>query len=388
MLRFGRTTICGAALVFLATLPLSAASNVLSLGIGWSARLASAVAGTPVADSARVYFALRSGRVSALSLLDGRVEWTIDLAAPRGIAVDGGRVFAATESELVALDAGTGAESWRVPLAGVTSAPVARAGWVIVGAGTELLAFRADAGRLVWRQPLDGAPTAAATIDGDRLYIPAAETLLLALNILDGQIVWRAEIGSACGAVTAAGDRLFVGCRDNFFYSFDTATGERRWRWRTGADVMAAAPYDGDRVYFASLDNLVRALDFGSGAQRWRHALDSRARSGPALQGDLLIVPVGSQLRAVHTKDGTLAGSFAAPAELAAPAVFAPSGEGAGARVVIVTGSTVGDWRVYGLVPGAEPPLQPLTEIPGRPLSPDAPPVPPTTLPRGASPLP
>jgi outer membrane protein assembly factor BamB len=370
--------------VFLVTLPLQAADNFLSLGIGWSARLASPLLDSPAVDAEHVYLPLRSGSIVALSLVNGRVVWTADLPIAHGIGVDGQRLFTATASELVALDASSGSVAWRIPLSGVTSAPVARSGWVIVGADRDLLAFRAGDGRLVWRQRLGATMGAPPVVDGDRIYVAADDRSLLAINILDGRILWRAELTSKCGGVTVAGDHLFTGCEDNFFYSLDIETGARRWRWRTGADVIAPAAYDGDRVYFASYDNLVRALDFGSGAQRWRHALDSRPLTGPRLEGELLIVPVGSQLRAIRVKDGTLAGTFGAPGELAAPAVFVPVDSPAGARIVIVTGSALGDLRVYGLAPGAEPTLQPLTEIPGRRLSPDAPPPLPTVPPPDA----
>jgi hypothetical protein len=141
-------------------------------------------------------------------------------------------------------------------------------------------------------------------------------------------------------------------------------------------------------MYFASLDNLLRAMDFNSGVLRWRHAMDARPLSGPVLDEDLLIVSTSDQMRAVRVKDGTLAGSLPVPAELAAAAVFAPREAAGAARVVIVTGATTGDWRVYGLLPSREPAPAPLTETPGRPLPPEAPPAPPELPPPAVSHLP
>jgi outer membrane protein assembly factor BamB len=297
-------------------------------------------------------------------------------------------VFTATAEEIVALDAATGRQLWRLAARGVVAVPTAHAGWLIAGAGADLLALRAADGRLVWRQTLAAAPRAPVTIDGDRAYAPLVDGSIVALDIRDGTTVWRKTLPAACGAITAAGNRLFAPCTDNFFYSLDAADGDRRWRWRTSADVMSPAAQDVSRVYFASLDNIVRALDRGSGVQRWRHAMDARPLGGPVLDDDLLVVSGGSELRAVRAKDGTLAGRFTAPAELAAPAVFAPVDAASGARVVIVTGAPTGDWRVYGLMRLPEPTPAPLTEIPGRPLSPDGPPAPRGLLPPSASRLP
>lgn len=388
MLRYGRTTICGAAIVLLTALPLAAqgGSDFLSLGIGWSARLASPLLAAPAADSLRVYLPLRAGRVLALSLADGQELWSALLPLTRGVSVDAGRVFTATADEVLALDATTGRVIWRVFARDVVAIPSARAGWVVAAAGPDVLALRASDGRVVWRRTLPAAPRAPFSIDGDRAYAPLVDGSIVALDIRDGTIAWRVTLPAACGPITAVADRLFAGCVDNFLYSLDARDGDRRWRWRTNADVMSPAVQDGSRVYFASLDNIVRALDLGSGVQRWRHPMETRPLRGPVLDQDLLVVSASNELRAVRPRDGTLAGRFTAPAELAAPAVFAPADSGA--RAVIVTGATTGDWRVYGLMRLPEPAPVPLTEIPGRPLSPDAPPFPPGSPLPGASRLP
>ena len=388
MLRYGRTRLCGTAIVVLTAFPLVALaeSDFLSLGIGWTARVGSPLLATPVADADRVYLPLRSGRVLALSLLDGRELWSATLPLTRGVAVDAGRLFTATADEVLALDATDGRTLWRVPARGVVAVPAARAGWLIAASGADVLALRASDGYVVWRRTLPAAPRAPFTIDGDRAYAPLVDGSVAALAIPDGAVAWRTTLPAACGDITVAGEYLFTGCWDNFLYALDADDGDRRWRWRTSADVMSPAAQDGSRVYFSSLDNIVRALDLGSGVQRWRHSLDTRPRRGPVLDDDLLVVSGGNELRALRARDGTLAGRFTAPAELAAPAVFAPAASGA--RVVIVTGAPTGDWRVYGLTRLPEPAPTPLKEIPGRPLSPDAPPSLPGSLPPGASRLP
>jgi outer membrane protein assembly factor BamB len=375
-------------LLTIVQLPLPAASDFLMLAIGWSARLASPVLDAPAIDSARVYLPLRAGRVTALSLADGREVWTIHVPIATAIASDGERLFTATASELVALDSASGQTLWRLPAAGITSSPAARSGWVLAGAGPDLLALRADTGTLVWRTSLGAALHAPVTIDGDRAYASVADGSVVSLDIRDGRVLWRTALETPCGQPSAAGERLFVGCEDNFLYSLDGNDGGSRWRWRTGADVIAPSANDGERVYFASFDNLLRALDFDSGVQRWRHSMDLRPLSGPVLDEDVLIVSTSEHMRAVRIKDGTLAGTLPVPAELAAPAVFAPRDAAGGTRVVIVTGAATGDWRVYGLLRSPEPAPGPLTETPGRPLSPAVPPAPPGSPPRGASRLP
>lgn len=368
--------------------PVRAASDFLSLGILWSARLEKPPLASPVGDRDRVYVPVRDGRVIAFAVADGRKLWAVTLPITTGLAIDADRLFAITSEALIALDVSDGAIRWRAPISGASAPAAARAGWVIVGEGTDLRAFRGSDGQLVWQQEVGAAVAATVTIEGDRVYVPLADSTLAALDVRSGKPLWRVKTRAVPGRITAAGDRLFAGCADDFFYSFDASDGDRRWRWRAAADVLAPVAHDGERVYFTARDNVVRAVDFESGVQKWRHAMDVRPLAGPALDGDAVILASLGELRVVAAKDGALAGRWAAPAELAVAPLVLPRDAANGARAVIVTGATTGDWRVYVLARAVEPAPAPLKETPGRPLSPEGPPVPPGSPMPAASRLP
>lgn len=354
--------------------PARAASDFLSLGILWSARLEKPALATPAANATGVYLPLRDGRVVALALSDGHLLWSIDLPVTSGLAIDGDRLFGATRDALVAIDAASGAILWRAAMKAAPVRPAAHAGWVLAGEGTELVAFRASDGHLVWRQALGATPVTTATIDGDRVYVPLSDSTIAALHVTNGARVWQIRTPAVPGTITSAGDRFFVGCADDFFYSFDVKDGDRRWRWRAAADVLAPAAQDGNRVYFTALDNVVRAVGFGSGVQKWRHAMDIRPLAGPLLDDDVVVLAAAGELRSISVKDGALAAQWPTPGELAVPALFLPRDTPHGGRAVIVTGATTGDWRVYVLARSIEPRPVPLKETPGRTLSPEGPP--------------
>jgi alcohol dehydrogenase (cytochrome c) len=97
---------------------------------------------TPVADADTVYIEdLRSG-VFALDRTTGKVRWAHHYNAPNdgpnGLAVDGGRVYGATDDEAFALAAGNGRELWHLHLANareqfVDVAPVPWQSFVFIG---------------------------------------------------------------------------------------------------------------------------------------------------------------------------------------------------------------------------------------------------------------
>lgn len=305
------------------------------------------------------------------------------------IVVSDHTVVGATKDQVVALDAERGETRWRAAIAGVTLPPASRGGWVVVSSGPDLLALRATNGSLVWRLSLGSALRAGATIEGDRVYAPLGDGTLAAIDIVSGSIAWRTTLPAAPGSITSVGDRLYLGTADKFFYALEARDGDRDWRWRVAADVLAPVAVDESRVYYTALDNIVRAVGVGSGVQKWRYVMETRPLAGPVLDEGVLVLSAATDLRAVHASDGTLAGKWDAPAELAsAPVLVSRPGHAGGTRAVIVTGAASGDWRVYGLAPSPEPAPKPLKEIPGRPLSPDVLPGPPGPRTPGVPPLP
>jgi outer membrane protein assembly factor BamB len=98
-------------------------------------------ASTPVADREKVYVQDLRSNVYALDRGTGALRWARRYGArndgPNGLAVDGGRVYGATDADAFALSAGTGEELWRRHLTSaeeqfVDVAPVAWKGLVFV----------------------------------------------------------------------------------------------------------------------------------------------------------------------------------------------------------------------------------------------------------------
>jgi outer membrane protein assembly factor BamB len=363
-------------LIFLALASLPKAAEFAPLDVTWSQPLSSALVAPPVADDRAAYLALRAGRILAVSLADGRTLWEIDAPVRHGLAVGAGMIFAAATGELIGIDAAHGGIAWRIDAPGIVAAPAWRAGWVLAGLENgDVLAVRAADGHVLWRVSLGAALGQTLAIDGDRAFAPLADGAVVALDLQTGSTLWRRQLPGTPSSVTVASDRLYVGCTDNFFYSLDAGDGDRRWRWRTGADVIGGAAVDAERVYFVSLDNVLRALDAGSGVLRWSYPMDTRPLAGPMLDRGLVVVSgMGRAIRVVRPGNGTLAGTWTAPRELAQPPLMLQPSGAQSVRAVIVTGSDVGEWRLYGLGEAIEPAPVRLKEPPGRPLSPDGPP--------------
>jgi alcohol dehydrogenase (cytochrome c) len=124
------------------------ADNVSRLEVRWRFRLKDApisagiFASTPVVDGDTIYIEDLRSTVFALDRDTRAVRWTKRFAAPNGgpngLAVSGGRVYGATDSDAFALSAATGEELWQRHLTSQTQqfvdvAPVVWKGLVFLG---------------------------------------------------------------------------------------------------------------------------------------------------------------------------------------------------------------------------------------------------------------
>jgi outer membrane protein assembly factor BamB len=96
------------------------ASNVRRLRVAWRLPLRGMHAATPVVVDGVAYTADLMSNVYAIDLASGRLKWRTDYelgdTGPNGVSVAGGRVFAVTPSDAMALDADTGRQLWSTTL--------------------------------------------------------------------------------------------------------------------------------------------------------------------------------------------------------------------------------------------------------------------------------
>jgi len=149
------------------------AQSVAGLAVRWRFRLTAPptfsgiFASTPVADADTVYLQDLRSNVFALDRSTGRPRWTrrYDAAndGPNGLALDGDRLFGATDSDVFALSASTGGELWQRHLTSaveqfVDVAPIVWTDLVFVstvgyspGGRGAIYALDAGTGRVRWK---------------------------------------------------------------------------------------------------------------------------------------------------------------------------------------------------------------------------------------------
>jgi hypothetical protein len=360
----------------------------------WTIQVQALPVAPPVSAAGRLFLALQSG-VFAHRLTDGAKVWQqTPLEVDGEMAASDDRLVVAVKGELRGLDASTGAVVWTDETGPLTAPPLVHGEWLFVASGEQVICYRVIDGTKVWTRET-GAVEQRVAVEGTRVYVPAADGRLIALDLASGQPAWEFDIGIKPTEPLVYGGRIFVGSAAKRFCSLFVETGRKQrddWCSNVGATVIGRPAADATHVYFAALDNLLRAHDRKNGAYRWKKDLRYRPSAGPLLVGVSIAVP-GSVPRVdvFETAKGTSTMQLTLATKLVTAPLLIDGSESAPARIVGVTGGLANVWNVTlaGPAPVALPslPIAPVTELPGRAIPIGRPPTPPGSQPPAAAPL-
>lgn len=334
-------------------------------------------------DADRIYVPLRERGVRALARETGTPIWAEAVDAAQPPHLEDGILLLPLPSSIRGLNPLTGAMLWEIPLARPLAAPLVSAHRsdaaqqalvLMLTDDGEISALRARDGQIVWRRSL-GAPSrhAAAILPPSFAVITLSDGRVMALDARSGEPTWERRLPGTLSAPATGRDRVFVGSTNNFFYALDAKSGGEKWKWRTGGDVIGAA-VEKDRVYFVSLDNILRAVNRDNGNQIWKTAIPTRPAAPPIAVGDAVVLTgVAPRIDAYDGKTGASLGSFTATSDLEGSPLVDRNPQPFKVALVTLTR----DGRVTALRPTGlmfpDPPLVPLSRLPGREVAPDRP---------------
>jgi outer membrane protein assembly factor BamB len=146
-----------------------------------------------------------------------------------------------------------------------------------------------------WSFTLPAPPAAAAAFDGRHAYVPLRNGQLLAVSLGTGETAWSVDQSTSLPPVT--GDGLVFVATSEAVVALAASDGAARWRVPLGEPPSTLYWLAGQVV--AGSDSgevlVVRAPD---GGIAWRQSLGSPLRARPAVDGDLLLLPLDGRLAA------------------------------------------------------------------------------------------
>lgn len=208
------------------------------------------------------------------------------VAFPMAPAVREGRfVVASSNGTVLALDADTGREAWRVAVGAPLAAGVGSDGRTsaVVTRDNELLVL--EAGLVKWRQRLASRVSTPPLVAGERVFVMGVDRAVLAFDAQDGRKLWTLQRpGDALtlaqpGVVTAFRNTLVVG-QGPRMAGVDPLLGTLRWEVPVAsprgtneverlADLVGPALRVGNMLCARAFQAAVGCVDGDTGSLRW-----------------------------------------------------------------------------------------------------------------------
>ncbi len=260
------------------------------------------------------------GHIFALERESGRLAWEHALPegwGTHGLATDGTCLFIAPEDvrplpaagkTLLALDAASGEERWRLDLpAHSLSIPAYANGALYFSDAQGLIhAVSAEDGRPLWEHAHPNWGPAAPVAGQGWIAAGGQGRILAAYNAANGRELWRfAAPGMVVSPLAATGHMVFLRCWDNILYALDGASGAVRWSIppERGQGPTTPPTTDGASVYIGTRTlprpapaagegegrYALLSLRVEDGQERWRFPTASHIQTPPAAGGDIVL---------------------------------------------------------------------------------------------------
>jgi outer membrane protein assembly factor BamB len=285
----------------------------------WHDQLGGGIISSPTIASGVVYVGSDNDYIYALNAQNGSIRWRFDAAMGNETVVPGSVVIAngvmygsasdqTDHSYLFAVDAGTGAQLWRVKVVSqlftnvqvgngtiyLASSTIARAGSSSATPGY-VYAYDAKTGKQLWRSSTIGnAVLSAPTISNNIIYAGSVDSFVYAFNAQTGALVWRHQLGGPISATPlVVNGTLFVGVVSNpatvpststndatttggSVVALNAGTGNLLWQ-QTHINNYSGTPLAqyGNLLYMGTKDNQVYALNIATGQISWHAQMSS-----------------------------------------------------------------------------------------------------------------
>lgn len=288
---------------------------LLTAKLAWTAQVGPISATvTPMVVGTRVFLTGGAGTVVALDANTGQDLWRLNLGTPvsAGVGSDGQTAAVITQdNELVAITEGR--VSWRVrlPARSFTAPLVAGARVFVLTADRAVTAFDAQTGARLWNQSRPGEPLvlrqSGVLLAVDDTLVVGLSGRLTGLNPLNGSIRWEAPVATArgtneverlvdlVGPVSRVGSSVCTRSYGSAVGCVDTRRGGVVWS--KPAQGKTGVHGDDNLVFGSEADGRLLAWQRASGEQAWESSrLKYRDLTAPLAVGRVLAVGDGTGL--------------------------------------------------------------------------------------------
>jgi serine/threonine-protein kinase len=253
--------------------------------------------------------------IQALNRHTGEALWTFT-ADGRAMAqplIIGERAYVPATKTLYALQLETGEILWEAPLGNqreddYIGGPAFESRTLFLSVGKAVVALDAETGAERWRIEKE-MPFNFIAVDDARVYVGNGDGLFYAFEQATGEVAWEFESGAEmwfAPAVTT--DTVYVGAFNGFAYALDSTTGEKRWEFDTGQLIVSDMVVSDGLLYFSNCNHELRqpeecrlyAREASTGAPVWEFSMTATQLSTPVLGQDAIYIMLNRSVAALR----------------------------------------------------------------------------------------
>jgi len=198
----------------------------------------------------------------------------------------------------------------------ISSSPVLRGGVLFIGClNGRFYLLDEDSGRKIgshkFKYGIEGTPAVSARF----IFIPISHgsPSLVAFDMGDGRLSWKAELGDVSSSPKLSGGALFVGSRSGELVALRASNGERMWSYKVPGQIHSSLALGDEVLYFGSDDDNIYALGRSNGDLIWKSKLDGSIYSTPALwEGRLYVGSSSGSFYCIDSGSGEVVWTFRA----------------------------------------------------------------------------
>jgi outer membrane protein assembly factor BamB len=273
----------------MASLPLQLTLDSSKIGPVWRKKLPGGVMSHLVLAEGKLFVSCMDGSVLAFDPETGRIIFerkTAGYCHSSPAVAENTLVVGSADGFIYTLDAGTGKEKWKFETGGpvYASAAIAR-GLAMIGSGDgKIYALDLETGERKWVYEMPQSDTAftqsVPQTDGERFYFGGWDKFMYALNVANGELVWRKvctdrtfAFSPAIGGPAMDETAVYIPANGNELYAFRKTDGEQLWKYSSPGDKVGySAPcLNGGKIYIGCLGDKgqARCVSAADGKELW-----------------------------------------------------------------------------------------------------------------------
>lgn len=236
----------------------------------WHFAGSGSVWGSPLVVGETVFITAQRG-VFALDVMTGEEIWR-NRTETSFMAYDEDTLYLTDGNQLVAVEASTGVEKWRVQIGSASLIHIVISAGVIYTASEEGHLYAVDQAdqRVIWEQHIEGAQYwSRPLLVGELLITGNMNHLVYGFDSVTGDIRWQVEVADwATADGLASGEVIYFGVGtheteegNGVFYALEARTGAEIWRYETAGVIHAAPVFGGDRLYVMTINGKIYAWE-------------------------------------------------------------------------------------------------------------------------------